>query len=78
MIHASLPELRRALDARQISAVELATLFLDRIDALNPALNAFITVDREQTLAQARAADARVGAGDTALRGPPRVEGPSV
>ena len=63
MINASLPELRRALDARQISAVELAGLFLDRIDALNPALNAFITVDREGALAAARAADARIAAG---------------
>ena len=63
MINASLPELRRALDARQISAVELAGLFLDRIDALNPALNAFITVDREGALAAARVADARIAAG---------------
>ena len=63
MINASLPELRRALDARQISAVELAGLFLDRIDALNPALNACITVDREGALAAARAADARNAAG---------------
>jgi aspartyl-tRNA(Asn)/glutamyl-tRNA(Gln) amidotransferase subunit A len=63
MIHASLPELRRALDARQISAVELASLFLDRIDALNPELNAFITVDRDGALAAARAADERIAAG---------------
>jgi aspartyl-tRNA(Asn)/glutamyl-tRNA(Gln) amidotransferase subunit A len=72
MINASLPELRRALDARQISSVELATLFLDRIDALNPALNAFITVDRDGALAAARAADERIAAGTAgALTGIP-------
>ncbi len=73
LFNASLRELSAALTAKKVSSVELATLFLDRIDKLNPALNAFITLDREQTLAQARAADARVpkgtqstGAGDTA------------
>ncbi|MFT3760342.1 Asp-tRNA(Asn)/Glu-tRNA(Gln) amidotransferase subunit GatA [Thauera sp.] len=66
MIHASLPELRRALDARQISSVELATLFLDRIDALDPQLNAFVTVDCEGALAAARAADERIAAGQAA------------
>ncbi len=63
MIHASLKQLSQALAAKQISAVELASLFLDRIERFNPALNAFITVDRERTLTQARAADARIAAG---------------
>lgn len=63
MINASLTALRRALDTKQISSVELATLFLDRIGQLNPALNAFITVDRDGALAAARAADERIAAG---------------
>ena len=58
--------LRRALDAKKISSVELATLFLDRIDALDPALDAFITVERERTLTEARAADARIARGEAA------------
>ena len=72
MIHASLAQLRRALDSRQISSVELATLFLDRIDALNPQLNAFISVDRAGALSAARAADERIAAGTAeALTGIP-------
>ena len=63
MIQASLTELAAALGARKISSVELTTLFLDRIDALNPTLNAFITVDHDGALAAARAADARLAAG---------------
>lgn len=63
MIHASLKQLSQALAAKQISAIELASLFLDRIERFNPELNAFITVDHERTLTQARAADARIAAG---------------
>jgi aspartyl-tRNA(Asn)/glutamyl-tRNA(Gln) amidotransferase subunit A len=57
MINASLKQLAASLAAGKVSAVELATLFLDRIEQFNPSLNAFITTDREKTLAQARAAD---------------------
>jgi aspartyl-tRNA(Asn)/glutamyl-tRNA(Gln) amidotransferase subunit A len=65
MIQSSLKELSAALAAKKISAVELATLFLDRIDKLNPMLNAFITVDRDRSLAMAREADARRAAGES-------------
>ena len=72
MIHASLKELAAALAAKKISAAELATLFLDRIDSLNPQLNAFVTVDRAKTLAMATDADARRAKGETgALLGIP-------
>ena len=72
MINASLKELSAALADEKISSVELATLFLDRIDQLNPVLNAFITLDREKTLAMAKAADARRAAGESgALLGIP-------
>ncbi len=64
MIQSSLTELAAALQGKQISSVELTTAFLDRIDALNPRLNAFITVDRDGALAAARDADARIGAGN--------------
>jgi len=66
MINASLRELAAALAAKKISSVELTALFLDRIGKLNPALNAFVSVDRDKALAAARAADAKLGAGGTA------------
>ncbi|MEO0420745.1 MAG: Asp-tRNA(Asn)/Glu-tRNA(Gln) amidotransferase subunit GatA [Pseudomonadota bacterium] len=60
----SLSELATALRAREVSAVELARHFLDRIAARNPRLNAFITVTEAQAMAQAEAADARIAAGE--------------
>ena len=60
---ATLTELARALAEKKASSVELAMHYLDRIERLNPTLNAFITIDRDKTLAQARAADARLAAG---------------
>jgi aspartyl-tRNA(Asn)/glutamyl-tRNA(Gln) amidotransferase subunit A len=63
MINKSLKQLSQALAAKQISSVELSTLFLDRIERLNPTLNAFVTVDREKSLKMAIAADARIAAG---------------
>ena len=72
MIHASLKQLGQALAEKRISAVELSQLYLDRIQQHNPQLNAYITTDPERTLAQARAADARIAAGETtALTGIP-------
>jgi len=60
---ASLAELARELAAKRISSLELTRGVLERLDALNPALNAFVTVDPERALAEARAADARIAAG---------------
>ena len=66
----SLDSLRADLDARALSAVELAQAFLARIEA-SPH-NAFIDVRPELTLAQAREADRRLAAGErTPLLGIP-------
>ncbi len=64
MIGKTLKELGKALTEKQISSVELTQLHLDRIARLNPEINAFITVDAERSLTQARAADARIAAGN--------------
>ena len=64
--NSTLRELSDALAAGQLSSVELTQRFLDRIAAANPGLNAFVTVDPERSLAQARAADARRARGEAA------------
>ena len=64
MIERSLSELAAALAAKEISSVELTQLYLDRIARLNPALNAFIGIDAQKSLAQARAADERLARGE--------------
>ncbi len=64
MVNLSLSELSNALAGKKISSVELTQLFLARIAKLNGELNAFITVDAERSLKDARSADARRSAGE--------------
>ena len=64
MLNSTLTAISGALAAKKISSVELTQLCLDRIRSLNGKLNAFITVDAERSLAQARVADARRQKGD--------------
>jgi aspartyl-tRNA(Asn)/glutamyl-tRNA(Gln) amidotransferase subunit A len=72
VITASIAELSKALAAKQLSSVELTRGLFDRIDALAPRLNAFVTLDRDRAVAQAQRADARRAAGDAgALTGVP-------
>jgi aspartyl-tRNA(Asn)/glutamyl-tRNA(Gln) amidotransferase subunit A len=72
MFNSTVQQLGAALRARKISSVELTQLYLNRIAKLNPQLNAYITVNPETSLAQARAADERIAAGKAeALTGIP-------
>ena len=64
MIGKTLKELGTALADKQVSSVELTQLYLDRIARFNPEINAFVTIDADKSLAQARAADARLAAGN--------------
>ena len=50
-------DLRPLIDSKQVSIVELTELFLRRIDALNPRLNAYLTVTAEEARADARVKD---------------------
>src|SRR6266567_6751900 len=71
-ITASVTKLSQALATRRLSSVELTRALLGRIDEANPSLNAFLTIDREGELAQARAADQRrADGGATPLTGIP-------
>lgn len=66
----SLKQLSALLQSKQVSATELATHYLSRIEASN--LNAFTHVDRALTLAQAATADQRLAQGNaTVLTGIP-------
>ena len=63
--------LAQALQSRQVSAVELANHFLDRA-AAHTHLGAFVDVQKDATLAQAAASDARIAQGTGgALEGVP-------
>ncbi|WP_079434788.1 Asp-tRNA(Asn)/Glu-tRNA(Gln) amidotransferase subunit GatA [Zoogloea sp. LCSB751] len=63
MIESSLKDIAAALRDKKVSAVELATESLARIEAGNARINAFVTVDRDGALAAAKAADERLAAG---------------
>ena len=54
---ATIEELSALLEKRKISPVELAELFLRRIDRHNSAVNAYLTVTAEHALAAARRAE---------------------
>jgi aspartyl-tRNA(Asn)/glutamyl-tRNA(Gln) amidotransferase subunit A len=53
----TLAQLVAGLRAKEFSSVELTRLFIERIEASQPKLNAFISITKGQALAQAEAAD---------------------
>lgn len=63
MFNASLKQLSIQLAEKKFSSAELTTQFLQRIKQLNPEYNAFITVNEEISLAQAKAADKMIATG---------------
>src|SRR5690606_21448162 len=60
----TLVQLASDLRARRYSATELARHCLERIERFDKDLNSFITVTRDEALAQAAAADARLAKGE--------------
>ena len=60
----SIAEAASLVRRKAVSPVELTRACLERIEKLNPALNAFITVTAETAMAQARQAEAQVQHGN--------------
>jgi amidase len=63
LIYASATALARAIRAKEVSATEAVQAYLQRIEAVNPALNAVVQHCAETAQAQARAADAALARG---------------
>jgi Asp-tRNA(Asn)/Glu-tRNA(Gln) amidotransferase A subunit family amidase len=60
--------LSRWIETRKLTSTRLTQIYLERIGRLNGKINCIITLTRDQALAQAKAADAEIGAGH--YRGP--------
>jgi aspartyl-tRNA(Asn)/glutamyl-tRNA(Gln) amidotransferase subunit A len=64
----TIPQIATAIRRRELSPVELTEAYLDRIEWLNPRLNAYVTVTAERARDDARRAEAEIAAGTD--RGP--------
>lgn len=64
----SISQASQAIRSKQISPLELTQSLLDRIEAINPKLNAFLEVTADTALAEARAATEAIAHNDD--RGP--------
>lgn len=68
LCYASISDLSRDFGSRALSPVEVTRAHLERIDRLNPVLEAYTTVLAENALADARRAEEEIGRGEH--RGP--------
>ena len=64
LTHQSATTLARAIREREVSSVEVVQAHLDRIDAVNPALNAVVALCADRALSEARDADGAIARGD--------------
>ena len=72
MFDKSLKELASSLASKDFSSVELTQAYIERAKELNTSINAFVTIDEEQSFAQARSADQKIAQGNIqALTGIP-------
>ena len=57
-------DLSELVRTRQVSPVELAETFLERLDSIGPRYNAVVTVTHERAMEQARRAESEITAGE--------------
>jgi amidase len=58
LIYASATSLAHAIRDKQVSSQEIVQAYLNRIEAVNPQLNAVVQLTADEALSQARQADA--------------------
>jgi aspartyl-tRNA(Asn)/glutamyl-tRNA(Gln) amidotransferase subunit A len=68
LVNLSIAEAARRMAARTLTSAELTRAYLDRIERLEPTINAFITITAEKAMAEAEMRDAERAAGNA--RGP--------
>lgn len=68
LIYTSATTLARAIREQKISSTEVVAAYLERIEAVNPRLNAVVQLAAETARAQAKAADAALARGE--IKGP--------
>ena len=62
--YASATEAANAIQTRQVSSVELTKLMLDRIQKLNPRINAIVTITADAAMQRAKEADEALAKGE--------------
>ena len=58
-----LTELRKKLDNKEVSSVEVTKAYLEKAEKLNPSVGAYITVCKEEALSSAEEADKKIADG---------------
>ena len=63
--HLSATELAARVSAKELSPVEVVQAYLERIEKLNPKLNAFLTICGDEAMEAARRAEGALGRGES-------------
>jgi len=56
----TIPQIRKLLTDKQLTAVEIVNAYLQRIKNLDPNINAFITITEKEALSQAKSIDQKI------------------